>query len=82
MAKIDMIQAKIENLRENYKTLLIAFITLIGASGTMVFTAIKEQNSKFYILATIAFMLAIFVSIGARKAWIDLDLKTEELKNV
>lgn len=79
MAEIDMVKAKVENLHENYKTLLIAFMTLLGASGSMVFTAIKEQNPKFYILVAIAFTIAVFVSIGARKAWIDLDSKTEEL---
>jgi hypothetical protein len=77
-----MVKAKVENLRENYKALLIGVATLLGSAGTMVYMAVDKSDPKFYLLATGALAAAIFVSVAATKVWIDLDNKTEELRDV
>lgn len=82
MAEIDMIKAKVENLRENYKTLLVFLLTLLGTVGTMIFMAVDKSNPIYYVLAAGSFTIFCFAAFATRKVWVDLDQKTEELKNV
>lgn len=82
MANIDMVTAKVENLRENYKSLIQFLIIILTGTGAMIYTAVDKRNFGFVILAALLYGIATVIGVLTRKAWIDLERKTEELKDV
>lgn len=81
MSNMDKLKDQVSNLREHYKLMMTLLFICLGGAGTMVYMAIDKKNNLFYILFCIAFVLSAFVGLAARKAWIDLENKTEELEN-